>query len=219
MNKIIATGIVFIIFALLPVRTATAQGKNRSSALDEKVKAFLAEREDTWQDLNVPEADGRLLYNLVVKNGYKKALEIGTSTGHSAIWIAWALSKTGGRLITIEIDEDRHRQALSNFKAAGLADYIDARLADAHDLVKELKGPFDFIFCDADKGWYLNYFLALYPKLQAGGCYAAHNVSERRWGRGAIEAFYDHVKSLPDMETTIDDRGAGMSISYKKPRK
>ena len=222
MKKIIAAGIVFIILtplALLSASPANAQGKSGPIALDERVKAFLADREDSWEDLNVPESDGELLYDLVIKNGYKRALEIGTSTGHSAIWIAWALSKTGGRLITIEIDPDRHRQALENFRAAGLAGYIDARLADAHDLVKELKGPFDFIFCDADKGWYLNYFLDLYPKLEAGGCYAAHNVSERRWGRGGIEAFYEHVKSLPDMETTIDDRGSGMSISYKKPRK
>jgi predicted O-methyltransferase YrrM len=219
MKKIMAAGIGFILITLLSASTASTQGKGHNQSLDERVKSFLADREDTWADMNVPESDGELLYELVVKNGYKRALEIGTSTGHSAIYIAWALSKTGGKLITIEIDEGRYRQALENFKAAGLSDYIDARLADAHDLVKELKGPFDFIFCDADKGWYLNYFLALYPKLEVGGVYTAHNVSERRWGRGTIEAFYEHVKGLPDMQTTIDDRGSGMSISYKRPRK
>jgi len=60
----------------------------------------------------VPYEDGKVLYNLIIKGGYKSALEIGTSTGHSAIWIAWALSKTGGKLITIEIDEGRYRTAL-----------------------------------------------------------------------------------------------------------
>ena len=215
-------GYVLIFLTLIsafPTSPVHSQEKSPSQTLDERVKAFLASREDTWVDMNVPESDGETLYDLVLKNNYKKALEIGTSTGHSAIWMAWALSKTGGKLITIEIDEDRYRQALANFKAAGLSDYIDARLADAHDLVKVLNGPFDFIFCDADKGWYKNYFVALYPKLKVGGCYAAHNVSERRWGRGSIEAFYEHVKSLPDMETTIDDSGSGMSISYKRPPK
>lgn len=170
-------------------------------------------------DMNVPESDGKLLYDLVIKNRYTKALEIGTSTGHSAIWIAWALSKTGGTLITIEIDEGRHRQALENFKAAGLSNYIDARLADAHDLVQELQGPFDFVFCDADKEWYKNYFIALYPKLEIGGCYTAHNVSGKREGRSwrsGTEEFYEYVTSLPDMETTVDNTGSGMSISYKK---
>jgi len=62
-----------------------------------------------------------------------------------------ALSKTGGKLITIEIDEDRYKTALQNFKKAGVEEFIDARLADAHQLVKELKGPFDFVFSDADR--------------------------------------------------------------------
>jgi predicted O-methyltransferase YrrM len=169
--------------------------------------------------MNVPASDGKVLHDIIIKNNYTSALEIGTSTGLSAIWIAWALSKTGGKLITIEIDEERYREALVNFKQAGLADYIDARLADAHDLVKELRGPFDFVFCDADKDWYKNYFIDIVPKLKIGGCYTAHNVSERRWGRRGMSGtgeFYDYVTSLPNMVTTVDTSGAGISISYKK---
>jgi len=187
--------------------------------LDKKVQSFLKSRKGTWQDLNVPESDGKLLYDLIIKNNDKSALEIGTSTGHSAIWIAWALSKTGGKLITIEIDKERYHEARTNFTAARLADFIDARLADAHELVKELNGPFDFIFCDADKDWYKNYFIEVYPELQAGGCFTAHNVSDSRWTwhreAGTVE-FYKYVKNLPGMETTVDNHGNGMSISYKK---
>ena len=51
----------------------------------------------------------------------------------------------------------------------------DARLADAHELVRTLKGPFDFVFCDADKDWYLQYFLDLESKISLKGCYTAHN--------------------------------------------
>ena len=65
-----------------------------------------------------------------------------------------------GKLITIEINEGRHKEALANFKEAGLSEYIDARLADAHELVEKLKGPLDFVFSDADKDWYQNYFIA-----------------------------------------------------------
>jgi predicted O-methyltransferase YrrM len=172
--------------------------------------------------MNVPESDGKVLYDLVIKNNYKKALEIGTSTGHSTIWIAWALSKTGGKLITIEIDKPTYKTALKNFKEAGLSDYIDARLADAHDLVPKLKGPFDFVFCDADKGWYKNYFVAVIPKLVKGGCYTAHNVSRRRrWRSGSgVGAFLDYVESLPNFETTIVNSSySGISVSYKKGKK
>ena len=143
-----------------------------------------------------------------------RAIEIGTSTGLSAIWIAWALSKTGGKLITIEIDEGRHRKALANFKEAGLSAYIDARLADAHELVYKLKGPFDFVFSDADKDWYKNYFIALAPKLEVGGCFTAHNA--RNTGMEGIKEYIDYVTNLPNFKTTIGkSSSAGISISYK----
>jgi hypothetical protein len=133
--------------------------------LDDRVRSFLDKNHHLWCDMNVPESDGKVLYDLILKHGYTKALDIGTSTGCSGIWIAWALSKTGGKLITIEVDERRHQQALANFEEAGLSAYIDARLADAHELVPLLEGPFDFVFCDADKHWYKNYLIAVLPKL------------------------------------------------------
>lgn len=188
---------------------------NRNPELDGRVTAFLESQRSGWQDMNVPMADGKRLHDIIVKHNYRRALDIGTSTGHSAIWIAWALSKTGGKLITIEIDERRYKEALKNFDEAGLAPYIDARLADAHDLVKEFEGPFDFVFSDADKDWYTNYFKDIAPKLTVGGCFTAHNMSMAGWSRG-IQEFLDYVHSRRDFQTTIDlSSRAGISISYK----
>jgi len=215
----------FFVFLFLLVmffiNTDFAGQEKGDSNLDKQVKKFLENHRGQWYDMNVPESDGKVLFDLVVKHQYKKALEIGTSTGHSAIWIAWALSKTGGKLVTIEIDKDRCKEALANFKAAGLSEYIDARLADAHQLVPQLKGPFDFVFCDADKWWYKNYFVAVLPKLEIGGCYTAHNVSMRSGYRmGGIKEFLDYVKSLPNFETTIVDSSySGISVSYKRSDK
>jgi predicted O-methyltransferase YrrM len=209
---------VFIYFLLpssLLISPVLAQETKETRSLDEKVKKFLENHRRDWIDWNVSEADGKVLHDLIIKNNYKKALDIGTSTGHSAIWMAWALSKTGGKLITIEIDESRYETALANFKEVGLSDYIDARLADAHELVKKLEGPFDFVFSDADKEWYKNYFIILAPKLDVGGCFSAHNVSSRHW-RG-IGEFLDYVERLPNFDTTIDKSSReGISISYKK---
>jgi predicted O-methyltransferase YrrM len=191
-----------------------AQETQASRELEAKVKKFLNENRGKWHDWNVPYEDGKVLYNLIIKNHYKRALEIGTSTGHSAIWMAWALSKTGGKLITIEIDEGRYKTALKNFKKAGVEDFIEARLADAHQLVKELEGPFDFVFSDADKEWYTQYFKAVEPKLVKGGCFTAHNVTD---AFGGIKEFLDYIRSLPNYETTIDrSSSSGISISYKK---
>jgi predicted O-methyltransferase YrrM len=186
--------------------------------LDRNVQAFLDRHRGTWRDLNVPEIDGRVLHNLILKHKYTRALEIGTSTGHSGVWMAWALAKTGGRLTTVEIDPRRHQTALANFKEAGLTAYIDARLGDAHQIVPALAGPFDFVFSDADKDWYKNYFVAVWPKLLPGGCFTAHNVSGWFVGRGASE-FLAHVKSLQDGVTTIDTSSReGISITYKRVR-
>jgi predicted O-methyltransferase YrrM len=212
------TVLVFV-FSIL---TASSQTSGANSALDDKVRKFLNEHSRQWYDMNVPAADGQLLYDIIIKNNYKSALEIGTSTGHSGIWIAWALSKTGGKLITIDIDEGRYNEALENFRQAGLSEYIDARLADAHKLVKELKGPFDFVFSDADKEWYKNYFIDIDPKLNAGGCFTAHNVSDRGRGYGGYGGqgvFLEYVRSLPNYETSVNSNGGGVSLSYKKSEK
>ncbi|MFC1539724.1 O-methyltransferase [Candidatus Latescibacterota bacterium] len=203
-----------VLFLFFVVFSVFAQNLKTNREIDDKVSNFLEEHKYSWRDMNVPESDGQLLHDIIVKNNYTKALEIGTSTGHSGIWIAWALSKTGGKLITIELDESRHEEALEHFKEAGLSDYIDARLGDAHKLVPELEGPFDFVFSDADKGWYANYFKAVEPKLEIGGCFTAHNVSGRR--QRGIREFLEYVRSLPNMQTTVDSRGGGVSISYKK---
>jgi predicted O-methyltransferase YrrM len=186
--------------------------------LDARVRKFLDANQGQWKDLNVPAVDGQTLHDIIVRNKYTRALEIGTSTGHSGIWIAWALSKTGGKLITIELDGRRHRQAVANFEAAGLSKFVDARLGDAHQLVPALPGPFDFVFSDADKDWYKNYLDAVLPKLDAGGCYATHNVSPGRRRGGGQDDYLAYLQSLPNLETTVDARGAGMAISYKKVR-
>jgi hypothetical protein len=88
--KVIIPGLgvfIFLIGALIP---AWAQKPQSRTELDGKVERFLAENRARWQDWNVPYQDGQVLYNLIIKNNYRKALEIGTSTGHSSIWMAWA---------------------------------------------------------------------------------------------------------------------------------
>jgi caffeoyl-CoA O-methyltransferase len=200
--------------ALAAVAIVAAPAVRADDALDRRVRAFLEEHRGQWYDMNVPSPDGQILHDIVLKHRFRRALEIGTSTGHSGVWIAWALSKTGGKLTTIEIDPGRHSEAERNFEEAGVAGLVDARLGDAHALVEQLPGPFDFVFSDADKGWYLQYFEDLEPKLEVGGCFTAHNVL-RSGGRGARE-FLDYVKKLPNYTTTVETgSGEGISVSCK----
>ena len=207
--------LLFVTFIVVTVACSAsrAQEGTGSSPADARVRAFLDKQR--WRDLNVPASDGRLLYDLILEKKFTRALEIGTSTGHSGIWIAWALSKTGGKLLTIEIDPRRHLEALANFKAAGLSAYVDARLGDAHRLVPALDGPFDFVFSDADKEWYTNYFVAVWPKVVPGGCFTAHNVGSA--GQSGIREFLSHLKTVKDGTTRIDNSSsAGVSITCKR---
>jgi predicted O-methyltransferase YrrM len=212
MERIKCATIVFLMIFL----GCKAQGQypEIENSTDRRVIAFLEENANNWRDMNVSITDGRILYDLVLENDFKRAVEIGTSTGHSAVWIAWALSKTGGKLITIEIDKERYLKAKANFKKAGLEDYIDARLGDAHEIVPRLQGKFDFVFNDADKYWYKNYFIDLDPKLKIGGCFTAHNTAMQVSG---IREFLEYVEGLDNYETTFAPNSrSGISISFKK---
>jgi caffeoyl-CoA O-methyltransferase len=186
-----------------------------SKELDARVRAFLDRMRGQWHDWNVPPEDGQALFDLIIKERFTRGLEIGTSTGHSTVWMAWALSKTGGKLVTIEIDRPRYEKAKENVEAAGLTRYVDARLANAHDLVKALPGPFDVVFSDADKEWYTQYFKDLESKLAPRGCFTAHNVLD---GFAGVGEFLDYVRSRPSFTTTIlRTSKSGISLSCRAP--
>jgi caffeoyl-CoA O-methyltransferase len=214
-NRFLMTlGAVLLLITIAGAHQSKAQPGPRTDSLDAKVKAFLDGARREWREQNVPYEDGQILYDLVVQNGFRNILEIGTSTGHSTIWLAWAASKTGGKVITIDIDRNRYEKALENFRKAGLDQYIDARLADAHELIKTLPGPFDFVFSDADKEWYPQYFKDLDPKIMVNGCFTAHNVL-RSWVP-QIGEFLEYAKARPNYRTRIEKGGGeGISISCK----
>jgi predicted O-methyltransferase YrrM len=93
---------------------------------------------------------------------------------------------------------------------------VDARLADAHELVGVLAGPFDFVFSDADKDWYKQYFIDVAPRMVPGGCFTTHNVGT--WGIGPrAREYVDYLKSRADFETTVESsRTSGIAVSFKR---
>jgi caffeoyl-CoA O-methyltransferase len=208
-NGVFSVLLVGLICLSVPL-PLSAQSASDSGGLDARVSRFLEEARHSWSDWNIPYEDGKILYNLVLQGHYRNILDIGTSTGHSTIWLAWAASKTGGKVTTIEIDRGRYETAQANFRKAGVAPIINARLGNAHDLVPLLPGPFDFVFCDADKDWYWRYFQDLKDKLTSNGCFTAHNVL---WsGDPHIRNFMEQVRRVPGFRTTVE-RGSGEGIS------
>ena len=180
-------------------------------SLDARVREFLASQKDQWREENVATA-GQILHDLILKRRYTRALEIGTSTGHSGIWQAWALSKTGGSLITVEIEEFRHLAAARNFKAAGLDGHIDAPSGRCPRARRGARGPVRFHLHRRRPELNPNYFRALLPKLAPGGCSAVHNVNSLGYMKG-VRDFLAHVRSLDFMETTVEASSGGASRS------
>jgi len=199
--------ILFLIALIVPL--SPAQTLSSVADLDQKVQAYLEAQQGQSRMGHFSDSDGKLLYEMILKNNYTRAVDIGTGSGQSAIWMAWALSKTGGKLITIEIDETRYRAALARFKEAGLAPYVDARLADALQLLPQLSGPFDFVFMDAPTVYAREFFDSVARQLVVGGRYLTHGVR----GDGPSE-YLDYLKSLKSFETSFDT-GGEFSVTIK----
>jgi len=180
---------------------------------DAAVEAFLATLLAPGKRYaNIEPAEGRYLRDLVLRVGARRALEIGTSTGYSGIWIALGLRRTGGKLITLEIDEGRHRTARDNFRAAGVAELVEARLGDARIEIGRVDGPLDLVFIDANKPDYLHYYEGVIGKTRKGGVIVAHNVLSHP---EPMADFLAKIKSDPRVRTEIVSPGwQGFSVSW-----
>jgi predicted O-methyltransferase YrrM len=163
--------------------------------------------------MNVPREDGRLLRMLTESLEAKHVVEIGTSNGYSGLWFALALRKTGGHLITHEIDEPRAALARQNFKRAGVEPLITLVMGDAHETVKNLKGPIDVLFIDADKPGYPDYLKKLLPLVRPGGLIIGHNMRRPAPDPQYLKA----ITTNPDLETLfLNMHAAGVAVTMKK---
>jgi predicted O-methyltransferase YrrM len=180
------------------------------SASEDSIRAVLdrmAQAHETY--LSVPAEDGRALRLLAEAAGATRIVEIGTSTGYSGLWFCLALQKNGGHLTTFEFDAGRAARAREHFRQAGVADLVTVVEGDAHQRLATLRGPIDIVFLDADKGGYLDYLNKLLPLLRPGGLILAHNPE-------SAPAYFETVRTRPDLETILYREGAGLTVTLKK---
>ncbi|MDF1575461.1 MAG: O-methyltransferase [Bacteroidales bacterium] len=124
-----------------------------------------------------------------------RILEIGTYTGYSAICLARGL-RPGGKVITIEVNDELRSTALHFFKKANLLEQIQLINGDALKVIPEIEGPFDLVFIDAHKDHYPDYYPLVFEKLRPGGYILADNVL---WGGKVLGASErDHTTSTID---------------------
>jgi predicted O-methyltransferase YrrM len=200
-----------------PARAQTGDASRKPSKTDPaRVRKILDEMESKigryW---STPRKDAEYLHLMVKATRAVNVLEVGTSQGYSAIWMGLGLEETGGRLTTIEIDTERHALAQRNLREAGLAGRVALVRGDAHREIAGLKGPFDFVFLDADKDGQMDYFRKLYPKkLSPGGIIAVHNAVTEA---GDMKDYADMIRRHPDFDTVIVSAtmNDGICLSYR----
>jgi caffeoyl-CoA O-methyltransferase len=182
--------------------------------LEEETRAI-----SDWPQMMVGPLEGQLLGWLVWLSGASRVLEIGTFTGYSSISMALNLV-AGGRITSLDVNEETTAVARRYAEEAGVADRIDYRVGPALEALESLDGQFDLVFIDADKENYINYYEAVLPKLAERGFIVSDNVlwSGRVAEEGgdestqAIKAFNEHVASDERVESLMLTVRDGMTL-------
>jgi predicted O-methyltransferase YrrM len=162
--------------------------------------------------LNLEPASAQLLSILVRASGMTRALEVGTSNAYSTIWLAWSLAPAGGRIISIDRNPDKHVLARENLRRANLLDRVELRTGDATEIARQLAGPFDLVFLDADRQKFPEHMQVLLPKLAPKVLLIADNVLSHP---EEIAEYLKLVSSLADFQHTTVPVGKGLSIAYR----
>jgi len=164
--------------------------------------------------LAVSEEDGRFLRVMVATRNAKSILEIGAASGYSGIWLGLGARESKGRVVSIEYDPQRAKEAADNIRRAGLTDVVRVVHGDAFAEIPKLQGTFDLVFLDAWKPDYKRFFDLVYPRLEPGGVFLAHNVVNKA---PEMEPFLTAILRHPGLFTSVVSPGSeGMSVSYKR---
>ena len=168
------------------------------SALSEETKATLASPQ-----MLAGAIEGRFLELLVYALGAKRVLELGTFSGYSALSMALGLPE-GGHIHTCEADEEHAEVARRYIAKSPYADRITVHSGPAMETIERLEGDWDFVFIDADKQNYVNYFETLLPRLAPRGLMAFDNTL---WSGAVLEdeVISDNTRAIKE----LNDRLAG----------
>ena len=218
---------------------------NRTIALDERLYAYLRDHslretapmsrlraltmDHELARMQIAPEQGQLLGLLVELLGAARAIEVGTFTGYSALWIASALP-VGGRLICCDLSEEWTAVGKPFWEEAGVRERIDLRIGPALKTLEGLlkggaAGTLDFAFVDADKGNYLNYYEYCLELIRPGGLLAFDNTLwngsvadplDQDEDTRAIRAFNDHVHGDQRVSLSLVPIGDGLTLARKR---
>ena len=173
------------------------------------IEAFDTERagNPTW---NIDNKTGMLLQALITENNYTSALEIGTSTGYSALHIANALSQTDGSLVTVESHPERFTIAKERFASLSDSARITQVQGHAPEILDEISGTFDFIFLDATKYEHVSYVEALKSRLKSGGMIVSDNMLSHK---EQMQPLLELMEANKSFSCELLEIGTGLLVS------
>jgi caffeoyl-CoA O-methyltransferase len=152
------------------------------------------------------------IFLLALATRARRTVEVGTSAGYSALWLARACAETGGSLVTLEKNPDIIDVANEHIESAGVADLVEIIEGDARDTLATLDEPFDLAFVDGEKDEYVAYGELLWPRLAVGASLVADNVLSHA---DVINPFLEWLRRLPGAATTVLEIGNGLSWTVK----
>lgn len=181
--------------------------------MNEHIQSLLRELEKTrelyW---NITPEVGQFLGDYIRKNNYRAVLEIGTSNGYSGIWLAEALSHTGGQLYTIESNaKKRFPLSQANFAKSGLTN-VHQILGHAPEAIPSEPKTFDLAFFDATKYEHLGYFNTLKNRINPGGTIVTDNIDSHRQ---ELSPYIERLNAEEGWDSTESSLGTGLLISRK----
>ncbi len=179
----------------------------------EQYKSILKRLEKTAREYtNIAPENGQFLAILIRSIRAQNVLEIGTSNGYSAIYLAAALKETGGKLITLEFDPARAAEAEAHLQEVGLNDIVDVRIGNALDEIPMCDATFDLVFLDAEKNEYRRYLELALPNIRPGGLIVADDTVTMRHEMPDYVEFVFNTPQLHSVDIPLDD---GIILSYK----
>ncbi len=166
--------------------------------------------------MNTTPEDAAFLRIIIESSGAQRGIEVGSANGYGAIHMGMGFERTGGHLITIDIDPKMVEQCRENVKKMGLEKTVTVIEGDALEVIPKLEGKFDFIFLDAVKQDYFKYFKAARPLLKPGSVIVADNVIRFA---DQMRDFLDAMQNDPDYDMVIikcsEEKRDGMALIYK----
>ena len=207
--------------------------------VNEKIQNVLSrlEKDIDYENSHRDEIPGEKRLNCISKNigmfyntllmsiNAKKILEIGTSVGYSGLWFADVVmsntqSESNGKIITIEREKFKIDNATQNFEEAGVGSLIKIREGEARKILREIKEEFsenyfDFIFIDADKESYIEYFDLCLPLVRKGGIIGADNILFPERFNEMMADYLSHVKSKPNVQSVTVPIDNGEEVTIK----